>query len=99
MVKLTILYRQPADEAVFESRYNQNLALMEQLPGIRRRQACIVLGSPAGKSSYTRVLELYFEDYPALDSALLSPAGRAAGGDLMQFAHDSELIFAEVFEE
>jgi|SRR5581483_3056059 uncharacterized protein (TIGR02118 family) len=99
MVKLSILYRQPSDEAAFESRYNQNLALMEKLPGIHRRQACVVLGSPAGKSPYSRILELYFEDYQALDRALLSPEGRAAGSDLMQFARDSELIFAEVFEE
>ncbi len=99
MVKLTVLYRKPTDDATFESRYNQNLALMEKLPGIRRRQACLVLGNPTGKSPYSRILELYFEDYPALDQALVSPEGRAAGSDLMQFARDSELIFAEVFEE
>ena len=99
MVKLTILYRQPTDEATFEARYNQNLALMEQMPGIRRRQACVVLGAPGGKSPYRRILEFYFDDYEQLDSALLSPEGRAAGADLMQFARDSELIFAEVFED
>ncbi len=99
MVKLSILYRQPADEASFEPRYNQSLALMEQLPGIRRRQVCHVLGSPAGKSPFYRFLELYFDDFESLDSALLSPEGRAAGADLMQFARDSELIFSEVYEE
>jgi uncharacterized protein (TIGR02118 family) len=94
------LFKRPADEAVFETSYNQNLALMKKLPGIRRRQACVVLGSPAGKSPYYRALELYFDDFAALDKALLSEEGRAAGTDLMQFAgHDTELIFAEVFEE
>jgi uncharacterized protein (TIGR02118 family) len=99
MVKLTILYKQPVDEAFFEGRYNANLALMEKLPGITRRQACVVLGNPTGRSPYSRILELYFTDYETLDSALLSPEGRAAGADLMQFAGESELIFAEVFEE
>ena len=99
MVKLSILYRQPADESAFESRYNQNLALMEQLPGIQRRQACVVLGNPAGRSPYSRMLELYFQNYPALDEALRSPQGQKAGSDLMQFAKDSELIFSEVYED
>ena len=99
MVKLTILFHQPADETTFEGRYNQNLALLEQMPGIRRRQACMVLGSPAGKSPYYRFLEFYFDDYAALDSALLSAQGRTAGADLMQFARDAELVFADVFED
>jgi len=99
MVKLTILFHQPGDETTFEDRYNKNLALLEQMPGIRRRQACMVLGGPAGKSPFYRILEFYFDDYAALDAALLSPQGRTAGGDLMQFARDAELIFADVFED
>ena len=99
MVKLIILFPRPGDEASFETHYNQNLALMEQLPGVRRRQACMVLGNPAGNSPYYRILELYFDDYAELDKALLSPEGRAAGADLMHFSRTAELIFAEVFEE
>ena len=100
MVKLTILFHQPTDLALFEPRYNQNLALMEQLPGIRRRQACLVLGSPAGASLYYRILELYFEHRDALDAAMLSPEGRRAGADLVSFVgRGAELIFSEVFEE
>jgi uncharacterized protein (TIGR02118 family) len=99
MVKLSILYRQPTTGIDFEPLYNQNLALMEQLPGIRRRQVCHVLGGPAGKSPYFRLLELYFDDFDALDSAMRSAEGRAAGADLMQFARDTELIFSDVYEE
>ena len=100
MIKLIILFRQPADVAAFEPRYNQNLALMEKMPGIRRRQGCLVFGSPAGQSPYYRLLELYFDDRTALDGALLSPEGRAAGSDLIQFAgRDVELIFCDVFED
>jgi uncharacterized protein (TIGR02118 family) len=100
MVKLTILYRTPADESSFEDRYANNLALMEKMPGLRRRQANIVLGSPQGKSPYSRILELYFDNFEALDEALVSAEGRAAGADLMAFTgKDAELIFSEVYEE
>ncbi|CAG0950730.1 MAG: EthD family reductase [Anaerolinea sp.] len=99
MVKLTILYKNPLTEGGFEGNYNRNLALMERLPNIQRRQACMVLGGPAGRSPYYRILELYFEDFNLLDSALRSPQGQAAGADLMSFAPDAELIFSEVFEE
>jgi uncharacterized protein (TIGR02118 family) len=99
MVKLSILFRQPTDETGFEQGYNHTLALMEKMPGIRRRQACMVFGSPAGKSPFYRVLELYFDDNTALDLALRSPEGRAAGADLMQFARTAEVIFSDVYED
>ncbi|MCC7209895.1 MAG: EthD family reductase [Anaerolineae bacterium] len=99
MVKLTILYRRPADLPAFELNYNQNLALLERMPGIQRRQACTVIGGPAGQSTYYRILEFYFEDLPTLDAALRSPQGQAAGRDLMTFAPDAELVFAEVYED
>ncbi len=100
MVKLTLLFRQPQDETSFETRYNENLMLLEKFPGLRRRQACVVLGGPGGKSPYYRILEFYFDDFAALDAAMLSPEGRAAGSDLMQYAGERvELIFSEVFEE
>jgi uncharacterized protein (TIGR02118 family) len=100
MVKLTVLYRTPAKVAGFEDWYVGNLILMEKLPGIIRRQANVVLGSPGGKSPYLRILELYFETFEALDQALISQEGRNAGADLVKFmGKDCEMIFSEVFEE
>ncbi len=100
MVKLTLLFRQPPDVAAFEDHYPQSLTLLEKMPGIRRRQACTVLGSPSGDSPYYRLLEFYFDDFAALDAALISAEGRAAGADLVGFAgHGVEMIFADVFEE
>ncbi|NJL94616.1 MAG: EthD family reductase [Anaerolineae bacterium] len=99
MVKLTILFKHPADEAAFEEAYSANLHLLEALPGIIRRQANMVQGGPRGKSSYYRILELYFQDFAALDAALTSEAGQAAGRALMSFAGDVvELLFVDVFE-
>jgi len=100
VVKLTLLFRQPSDISAFEEYYNKNLALLEKMSGIKRRQACFVLGSPAGKSPYYRILEFYFADRGELDTALLSPEGQAAGRNLMaSIGRDVELIFSEVYED
>jgi uncharacterized protein (TIGR02118 family) len=100
MIKLTLLFQQPADIDDFEPHYNHSLALLEKMPGIRRRQACVVIGSPAGQSPYYRMLEFYFDDRAALDAAMLSEAGVTAGRYLVSFAaHRVELIFSDVFED
>lgn len=100
MVKLMILYKHPHDENAFEEGYVRNLALLEQLPGIVRRQANMVRGGPAGQSPYYRGLELYFENFEALDAAMTSPAGSAAGQDLVAYTGgEIELLFVDVFEE
>ncbi len=100
MVKLSLLYFQPEDQPDFEEHYIANLALLERMPGIRRRQAGMVFGSPRGKSPYYRILEFYFDSRDALDEALRSPEGQAAGADLMRYAGKRvELVFSEVFED
>ncbi|MFN7209596.1 MAG: EthD family reductase [Aggregatilineales bacterium] len=100
MVKMTILFRQPLSELNFEQHYVEALALVERMPNIQRRQACLVLGSPSGASPYRRILELYFEDNDQMDAALRSAEGTAAGNFLMRaFGHSLEIIFADVYEE
>lgn len=100
MVKLVLLFKRPANEMDFEERYADNLALLERMPNILRRQANMVLGSPKGGSPYYRILEFYFDNFPTLDAALTSEAGREAGRDLMLYAGDLvELIFVDVFED
>ena len=100
MIKLTILYRKPEDLAAFEEYYIANLALMERIPGVLRREVSVVYGAPGGEAAYHRMLELYFEDKEALTTGLSSEAGQAAGHHLMQHtAQLAELFFSEVFEE
>lgn len=100
MVKLVILYKKPADEAAFEEGYADNLALLERLPKLVRRQANMVLGSPRGSSPYYRILELYFEDFETMDAAMTSKQGAEAGRDLIKYAGDLvELVFVDVFED
>lgn len=100
MVKLVILYRRPESVLDFEEFYTANLALLEQMPGVIRRQVGMVFGAPGGESPYYRVLELYFASQEALDASLRSAQGQAAGRHLMTHAAQlAELYFAEVYEE
>ena len=100
MVKLLILFQHPEDESSFEQHYVKNLALLEEMPGIQRRQANMVRGAPGGKSPYYRILEFYFKDFEALDAALTSEAGLIAGRQLISTVGDLvELHFVDVFED
>ncbi|NLX11009.1 MAG: EthD family reductase [Chloroflexi bacterium] len=96
MTRLMIVFRQPLNPATFERRYAGNLALLKQMPGVRMMRAGHVLGGPSGESPFFRTVEVYFDSFEALDAALISPEGVAAGKDLMDFAADRiDLLFLE----
>lgn len=100
MVKLMIIFKHPEDTDRFEAGYVRSLALLEKMDGIQRQQANMILGNPEGHSPYYRILELYFEDYSALDIAMRSPAGIEAGQSLMTFAGNIvDVLFVDVFED
>ena len=99
MIKLVLLYKHPSDPNLFEIRYTRNLDKLKKMPGVRRSQVGSVLGGPGGDALYYRILEFFFEDFDALDKALISPEGVAAGKDLMEFAANQvELLFVETSE-
>jgi uncharacterized protein (TIGR02118 family) len=100
MVKFMILFHSPAHLEPFENLYNDFLALVERIPGVLRRQVVTVLGSPQGKTPFYRILELYFDDDEALQTALLTREGQEAGRELGKFKQGSfETLRAEVYEE
>lgn len=100
MVKFMILFHTPADPELFEEAYTKFLALVEQMPGIRRRQVVSVLGSPRGESPYYRILEVYFDTQQAMEGALITHDGQLAGAQLSSFPPGSfEMLFADVYEE
>ncbi len=100
MVKFMVMFRNPTDLDRFENGYNDFLALIERLPSIVRRQVIGVTGSPRGDAPYYRILEVYFDDHPAMRDALVSPAGQEAGAELGKFPLGSfETLFADVYEE
>ncbi len=103
MYKMTLLFRQPAADqwANFEEQWAMHFRpLAEQMPGLRRVAVGHVVGSPNGKTEYTRFHEFYFDSREALDRALTSEVGVKAGRALMGFAGKSvEILFLDVFEE
>jgi uncharacterized protein (TIGR02118 family) len=99
MVKLVLLFKQVAVDANFDLHFRRNQTLLGKMPGVIRLQENKVLGGPAGETTYQWILEVFFEDFAALDAALMSPEGVTAGKDLMAFAGENvELLFVEAVE-
>jgi uncharacterized protein (TIGR02118 family) len=100
MVRLMLLFKKASDIPTFDLHFGRNLSLLKRMPGIRRVEEGHVLGGPAGETAYDRTLEVFFDDFDALDAALTSPEGVAAGKDLMEFAGARvEVLFVETTDE
>jgi uncharacterized protein (TIGR02118 family) len=99
MIQLTVLYGQPQDSAAFDHYYQQTHAtLVQKIPELKG----YVMNKPAPlnpqkQSPYYLIGELYFESKAALQTALQSPEGQAAAGDMQNFATGgATLIVGEV---
>jgi len=100
MIKLSILFRKPADTNAFEEKFARHVQLITAMPNVQRAAVSRSVGSPRGEAPYYLIHEVYFADMPAATYALNTPEGRAAGGDLLVWARDiSTLMFSEVWGE
>src|SRR3954447_13385761 len=88
MVKLVVAYGAPEDPAAFDEHYaGTHEPLARKIPGLRRFEAGKVLGSPDGSPApYYFIAELWFDSPEALETAMSSSEGQAAGGDVQNFA-------------
>jgi uncharacterized protein (TIGR02118 family) len=88
MVKLIVAYGQPQDPAAFDQYYASTHApLAQKIPGLQRFEAGRVLATPDGSTPpYYFIAELFFEDTGALQTAMNTSEGQAAGGDVANFA-------------
>lgn len=88
MIKLTVLYGHPTDIAAFERHYTDvHLPLAKKIKELRRFEVGKVNGAPDGsRAPFYRSADLYFDDVAHLQSALGSPEGSAAAGDIANFA-------------
>ncbi len=95
MIKLTVLYNQPADPAAFDAHYfGTHVALADSLPGIRRNEVTKTTGTLDGSvPPYYLTAELLFDDVDAMRSALASPKGQAAAADVANFASAGVTMF------
>lgn len=88
MAKLVVLYRTPTDKAAFDAYYRAtHIPLAYKIPGLKKYEISEgPVGTPAGPSDVHLVATLSFENLAAIQSALGSPEGQAAAGDLANFA-------------
>ena len=87
MHKLIMLFESPDNEKVFQLNWQKFLGLAERMPGLRRETVSRVEGVLFGKSEggYALVHELLFDSKEALEAAMQSPEGQAAGTFLQSF--------------
>jgi uncharacterized protein (TIGR02118 family) len=87
-VKLTVLYGHPTDPAAFEKYYAAtHMPLVAKMSGVTRQEKAKVIGTPRGeKPPYYRMFEFWFESEAAMGATMGSPAGKAVGADLANFA-------------
>jgi uncharacterized protein (TIGR02118 family) len=89
MITLHVLYGPPDDPEAFEHYYRTTHApLADKIPNMSRPlewgKATTNLGG--GESPYFWIATLTFPDNDALQAALASPEGAAAGADVAKFA-------------
>lgn len=99
MVKLVVAYGTPDDPAAFDDYYAKtHVPLAEKIPDMRRFEAGKVLGTPDGSAApYYFIAELWFDSTEALQAAMGSAEGQAAGADVPNFATGgATLMIAEV---
>jgi len=101
MVKLTALYRKPANPAEFDRYYKEvHTPLVLKIPGLRKLAVSRVKPGIVGESPYYLIADMYYNDMPALQAALGSPEGKASAKDVGNFAKEIvEFLVAEVEEK
>jgi len=83
MHKLVILVEPLDDEQAFDDIWPQFLHLSERMPGLQREATCRVEDVLYGRYRPALIHELYFESAAAIQAAMSSPDGQAAG-ELLQ---------------
>ena len=93
--KLVVLYARPDDVAAFDARYrDEHVPLVEKVPGLERFEWATIAGAAdGGEHTYHVLAELYFADQGALQSALGSDEGKAAGDHFGQIAPPGSRMF------
>jgi uncharacterized protein (TIGR02118 family) len=101
MAKLVVLYKTPKNTDAFDKYYYAtHVPLAKKLPGLKKydvSEGAVV--SPAGASGVYLVATLYFDSVDAIKNAFASAEGKAAAGDLANFADGgADLYFFDTKE-
>jgi len=94
MHKLVVLYRRPPDPEHFRSYYEStHLPLVAKLSGIVSMRHSFDLQGMGGEPPFFCIFECVFENADAMAAAMDSPAGRAVGADVPNYAHGGVEMF------
>ena len=101
MAKVVVLYKKPKNTDTFDKYYaSTHIPLAKKLPGLKKYDISTgEIGTPAGPAGIYLVATLYFDSMDAIKAALTSPEGKAAAGDLANFADGgADLYFFDTKE-
>ena len=96
MAKVVVLYKNPKNAEAFDKHYSSvHIPLAKKIPGLKKYDITMgAVGAPTGPSGTHLVAMLYFDSPDALKAGLASAEGKAAAGDLANFADvGAELYF------
>jgi uncharacterized protein (TIGR02118 family) len=99
---VVVLYRRPdlSPDEFHANLRGEHGPLAEQLPGLRRYVQNHVVADPSRKHpGWDAVVELYWDDWQAMEAAWRSPEGRRATDHLKEFVDLSRSTWAVVQEE
>jgi uncharacterized protein (TIGR02118 family) len=100
MYKLIILIEKQDDWGAYDDTWPQFLHHAESMPGLLREVTCRVDTVLYGSSTFAIIHELHFESREALQEAMSSQAGRAAGKVLQSMTGGRmTLLFADHKED
>ena len=88
MAQVVVTYKKPKEPAAFDKHYAEtHIPLARKMPGLRKYQISQgPVGSPGGASGIYLIAILTFDDMAAVGAAFGSPEGKAAAGDVANFA-------------
>ncbi|NDK90729.1 EthD family reductase [Gordonia desulfuricans] len=97
MYVITVIYDQPTDPAAFDEYYRtKHLPLVDALPDVRRFSWGKCEFPDGSAPSAYAIAYLMFDSRSAALTALSSPAGQAATGDVENFATGgATILFSE----
>jgi len=99
MAKVLVLYKKPKSAEAFDKHYAAvHIPLAKKIPGLKKYGISTgVVGTPAGPSDVHLVASLYFDSLAAIQAGMGSAEGKAAGGDLANFADGGADLY--IFDE
>jgi uncharacterized protein (TIGR02118 family) len=101
MAQLVVLYKTPKNADAFDKYYYAtHVPLAKKLPGLKKYDVSEgAVASPGGASGVYLVATLYFDSVDAIKNAFASAEGKAAAGDLANFADGgADLYFFDTKE-